>query len=130
MTHGCLCCAKRFQSKRNTRNRFCDNRCQIDHQHKQYIERWLRGEETGSTGLTLTLSGHVRRYLRENFGTACSQCQWDIKHPTDGAQLTEIDHIDGDAANSSLQNLRILCPNCHSMTATFRARNKRSARSR
>jgi predicted HNH restriction endonuclease len=26
-----------------------------------------------------------------------------------------------------LQNLRLLCPNCHSLTPTFRGRNKRSA---
>jgi hypothetical protein len=42
----------------------------------------------------------------------------------------QIDHIDGDASNSFIENLRILCPNCHSMTSTFRNRNKNSVRVR
>lgn len=36
----------------------------------------------------------------------------------------ELDHIDGDRTNNELQNLRLLCPNCHAMTPTYRAKNK------
>ena len=35
----------------------------------------------------------------------------------------ELDHIDGDRTNHKLENLRIICPNCHSQTHTYRARN-------
>lgn len=35
----------------------------------------------------------------------------------------ELDHIDGDRTNHKLKNLRMLCPNCHSQTDTFRAKN-------
>lgn len=35
----------------------------------------------------------------------------------------ELDHIDGNNQNDSLENLRFLCPNCHSQTNTFRGRN-------
>jgi 5-methylcytosine-specific restriction endonuclease McrA len=34
----------------------------------------------------------------------------------------ELDHIDGDRTNHLLENLRILCPNCHSQTKTFRSK--------
>ena len=37
--------------------------------------------------------------------------------------VLELDHIDGNNTNNSLENLRILCPNCHSQTPTFRGRN-------
>jgi len=40
-----------------------------------------------------------------------------------GESITlELDHIDGDRFNNDLKNLRILCPNCHSQTPTFRGR--------
>jgi hypothetical protein len=35
----------------------------------------------------------------------------------------EVDHIDGDWQNNLLRNLRLLCPNCHSVTDTYRGRN-------
>ena len=35
----------------------------------------------------------------------------------------ELDHIDGNRMNHKLENLRMLCPNCHSQTETYRAKN-------
>lgn len=35
----------------------------------------------------------------------------------------ELHHIDGDSQNNELQNLQILCPNCHSLTENFRGKN-------
>jgi hypothetical protein len=37
----------------------------------------------------------------------------------------ELDHIDGDRTNHKLENLRTICPNCHSQTETYRSRNRR-----
>ncbi|MFI1187692.1 HNH endonuclease signature motif containing protein [Streptomyces californicus] len=36
----------------------------------------------------------------------------------------EVDHIDGNWRNNRPQNLRLLCPNCHSTTDTYRGRGK------
>nr|WP_237552337.1 HNH endonuclease signature motif containing protein [Streptomyces sp. SID5789] len=38
----------------------------------------------------------------------------------------EVDHIDGDWRNNRIENLRMLCPNCHSTTDSYRGRSKRS----
>lgn len=35
----------------------------------------------------------------------------------------QIDHIDGDRTNNELENLRFLCPNCHSQTDTYCGKN-------
>jgi hypothetical protein len=35
----------------------------------------------------------------------------------------ELDHIDGNSNNHLLENLRVVCPNCHSQTETYRAKN-------
>ena len=35
----------------------------------------------------------------------------------------ELDHIDGNTQNNHLQNLRLLCPNCHAQTSNYRGKN-------
>lgn len=60
----------------------------------------------------------VRAMLESGVVKACAECgtgpMWR------GARLClAVDHIDGDWLNNILGNLRILCPNCHSQTATW-----------
>lgn len=37
----------------------------------------------------------------------------------------ELHHIDGNPMNNNLDNLQLLCPNCHAQTETYRAKNRR-----
>jgi Zn finger protein HypA/HybF involved in hydrogenase expression len=52
---------------------------------------------------------------------SCSECK--IEKWNNKEIILELDHINGDAANNNLENLRLLCPNCHSQTGTFRGRS-------
>ncbi|MBV9438615.1 MAG: HNH endonuclease [Candidatus Eremiobacteraeota bacterium] len=42
----------------------------------------------------------------------------------------QLDHVNGNGLDYRLENLRILCPNCHSQTETFAGRNRKNSRSR
>lgn len=41
----------------------------------------------------------------------------------------QLHHIDGDRKNNKLENLQLLCPNCHSLTDNFCGKNKTSKKS-
>lgn len=59
-----------------------------------------------------------QRLIKMGLVDQCVECgigpEWNGKHIT-----LQLDHIDGDKFNNLRDNLRILCPNCHSQTHTF-----------
>lgn len=57
----------------------------------------------------------------------CEQCGW-MQRTQDGCLPLELDHINGDHQDNRLNNLRILCPNCHSLTKYHRGRNQKNTR--
>ena len=123
----CKECGKELKDRNGI---FCSQECQKTFNYKDFITKWKNKEVNGTNGLTLQLSPTIKRYMLEKNNFSCSICGWNKRHPVDNKPLVEIDHIDGDASNSFEENLRVLCPNCHSETPTFRARNKISSRKR
>jgi|SRR3989344_872106 len=53
----------------------------------------------------------------------CEICSWAEKSK-DGRLPLELDHINGNRHDNRIENLRILCPNCHSLQLTHRAKNR------
>lgn len=69
------------------------------------------------------LGGRVKDLIREDLGNVC-ECGQGPKWK--GKPLTlQIDHINGDRKDHSRENLRLLCPNCHTQTSTFGGRNRK-----
>lgn len=67
----------------------------------------------------------LRRALIESgIEYKCLIC--DIKEWNGKEIVFHVDHINGDWTNSKIDNLRFLCPNCHSQTETFGSKNIRS----
>ncbi len=60
------------------------------------------------------------------FKHECSTCHLSLW--LDNPIPIELDHIDGNNENNSLSNLRLLCPNCHALTETYRGKNQSRTR--
>lgn len=43
----------------------------------------------------------------------CSACGWNEQRLTDGKICLNLDYVDGNSDNKSIDNLRLLCPNCY-----------------
>lgn len=70
-------------------------------------------------------SGKLKRRLLDE-GVFKAECVWCHNSEWRGQPiLLELDHIDGDHLNNQLVNLRLLCPNCHAQTPTYKGRNAR-----
>lgn len=90
---------------------------------ERYIARWKAGLETGLKGSHGSISNQLRRYILEKFGHKCYRCGWAEVNPTTGKVPLEVEHLDGDWKNMKEENLTLLCPNCHSLTPTYRSLN-------
>jgi|TARA_B110000858_G_scaffold192678_1_gene243807 hypothetical protein len=95
------------------------------------IDKWLtEGKNFIRKGGT-SVPKWMRDYLIESCNYKCTKCGWGERNPHTNNMSLEIDHIDGDAYNNISTNLRVLCPNCHSLTKTYKnAGNRKSTRTR
>lgn len=77
----------------------------IDGKHPQYQSNKLRKR--------LLANG-----LKLNQCELCKIEQW-LEKPI----KLELHHMDGDRSNNSLENIQLLCPNCHSFTDNYKGKN-------
>lgn len=122
----CLNCGKEFHGSHNNQ-KFCNGKCQHDYAYKQYIEHWKNGKETGIIG-RYSISKYLRRYIFEKFNNKCCKCGWNEINPYTGNIPLEVEHKDGDYTNNLEDNLELLCPNCHSLTSTYKGANRGKGR--
>lgn len=61
----------------------------------------------------------IKEGIKENKCEICGCVDWQGK-----PLQMQLHHIDGNPHNHKLDNLQMLCPNCHSQTENFTARNK------
>ena len=101
----------------------CSQQCYADLKYRRFIEFWKKGEMSGGRKGG-NVSAYVRRYLHEKYSMSCSNCRWNKRNPWNNACHLEVDHINGDSENNTENNLRLLCPNCHSLTQTYKSLNR------
>ncbi len=111
----CLNCEKM------TKNKYCSNKCQMDFETLNLYKKIENGDST-------LHERTYKKYLITKFGEMCMECGWCQRNPKTNKVPIQLEHIDGNSKNNSLNNLKLLCPNCHSLTLTFGALNKGNGR--
>lgn len=138
--------------KKKYQKKFCSRSCSAKNSNKkrvskksnlfcQFCKKSLRGRsgkkfcssicDGNSKSLLAFQSGNssprnIRTHLLKTREYKCEICQ--ITHWLGKPINLEVDHIDGNSQNNNENNLRLLCPNCHSYTPTFRNKNHGNGR--
>lgn len=122
----CKNCGKELNNRQKS---YCNSECQSIYQYNVYIKRWKDGIENGLKG-KYQLSNHIKKYIYDKFDNKCCVCGWHETNKFTGKVPLEIHHIDGNYENNSEDNLQLLCPNCHSLTETYKGANHGKGRPR
>jgi hypothetical protein len=109
--------------------KYCSYQCQNDYQRMEKVNLWLEGKHNGMRGKTATAMW-IKWYLIKKHGESCMDCGWCEINKYTGNIPIELEHIDGDFTNNRIENLKLLCPNCHALTSTYKGANKKDGRPR
>lgn len=120
----CLNCGEEIIDSHCSKRKYCSNQCQRDYEYKQWIEQYKQDNSIAKSTKWGQIPNYLRRYIFEKFDNKCCLCGWSKINPYTNSLPLEIDHIDGNSENNSEENLRLICPNCHSLTATYRGANR------
>lgn len=122
----CQHCSGKLNSPGHAHN-FCSLTCCALFKRGKKIQLWLNGEISGGC-INGDLSVYVREYILKQAGHKCSECGWSKVNPTTGKIPLTVDHVDGDSTNHRPENLKVLCPSCHSLTPTYGSLNNGKGR--
>ena len=110
----CLHCGKTIA---RVNKKYCCTQCKIDYELKKDAEKYLEGKFVPKGSSTKRIKS-ILVYIHNNVCSGCGISSWQGKPIT-----LELEHKDGNSENNSLDNLCLLCPNCHSQTPTYKGRN-------
>jgi len=114
ITYNLNCSQCKIEFQKPSTLTYCSRACMILARKEKEIIRFKEGK--------VHTSSAIRKHLTETRGYSCEECglsEWN------GKDLTlQVDHINGDPGNNFPDNLRLMCPNCHSQTPTYKGGNR------
>lgn len=123
----CVVCGNPL--KKNAK-KFCSSKCL---QSSYWQDRKEAFEKTGCwnshNGPAITdkaLRSNYKHYVLDQRGHQCEICgnnKW-MNQPIP----LILDHVDGHSGNFSMDNLRLICPNCDAQTPTYKSKNRGNGR--
>ena len=106
----CTECGKEYEAYYTSFGLYCSIPCQVEARHRRFA---LSDYKTDSSR---------RRFLIRKHGHCCMVCSLATWNELPIA--LELDHVSGDSTDNSKGNLRVVCPNCHAQTPTYKNKNK------
>lgn len=90
----------------------------VGQKRNKYIPfaEYIKGKSVSTSKIRRKLIGEG---LKKHICECCFNTTWCGK-----PIALEVHHKDGDRTNNALENLQLLCPNCHAMTDNWRGRGK------
>ena len=99
--------------------KYCSVKCQQNKALRDRASKWLGGKASFSNRALNRIITLLRGYRCD----VCGLSEWMSKPIT-----LEVEHRDGNSLNCAPENVCLICPNCHSQTPTYKARNKGNGR--
>lgn len=118
----CSNCSKSFTRapSSSSNSKCCSDECRLAYAWQQKHDKVIQDNGWSSNVQNST----IRRWFIKFHGNNCMLCGLNADN-WQGKPITLIvDHINGDCQNQSLDNLRLVCPNCDSQLDTYKAKNK------
>jgi 5-methylcytosine-specific restriction endonuclease McrA len=113
----CLSCEIEFEHGHSHTGKYCSIACASVYRSSEHKKKFFSGLLEKRIDRPT-----ARKYLAEVRGYKCEICSlsdWQGKKIT-----LHVDHVNGDPSNDHPDNLRLLCPNCHSQTEFLGGANK------
>lgn len=124
----CVYCGKPLTHK----GKYCNNKCKGKHEssvkYNNEISLWKEGKLDKTYNTIGNVIKSIKKYLLIKYDNKCAICGWCEINKYTGKSPLEVHHIDGNWENNVEENLIILCPNCHSLTKSYKASNKGNGR--
>lgn len=111
-------CSHRYGNKANI---YCSTMCQQNWQFENItLKRFFEGK--------INNRPTIRRCLEKIRGYKCEVPDCLITHWLGKSITLQVDHINGNAGDNMPENVRLICPNCHSQTESYAGGNKGNGR--